>query len=447
MGLADIEFRIYEHGVMHAGALEHRELCQAMMNRIVAVFNRICKRRRTKVMSMQEFYPRSAVLHGLNHNHGALIEIRFRAPENKNSVLEFPHIVKTAAHELAHNWIGAHNASFWKLYDEILAEAEQVLDDMTSAGIAEQRRRGVNVMDMNSLGMTGGGSPNGFDDRKYGGELTLGEGGASGSDSKGAPGGADGAAGAAFAGTGHVVGGVGNTVGTAGKAAIAAMPGKGNRLGGGGGDDTEAVIRAARLARLGGPAAQQQGPTADEEMRRLRLRGWLRRLGLEERDAVVREQQRRREQMLLAARGRNGNGDAVTLTAQEEADIEEYHPTCGVRHGEAGGNEDGDGCCGGDAAPQRAKIEDNAGAELAPPPPRPPAPEQQQQQQERPRQEPPPPRSKAMSSASAAAAAAAEGRRQRQREEQAAMNPPEDAKHCECLGASAGWHKPDCPLK
>eukprot|EP00179_Madagascaria_erythrocladioides_P004126 CAMPEP_0198317298 /NCGR_PEP_ID=MMETSP1450-20131203/6816_1 /TAXON_ID=753684 ORGANISM="Madagascaria erythrocladiodes, Strain CCMP3234" /NCGR_SAMPLE_ID=MMETSP1450 /ASSEMBLY_ACC=CAM_ASM_001115 /LENGTH=146 /DNA_ID=CAMNT_0044020487 /DNA_START=88 /DNA_END=524 /DNA_ORIENTATION=- len=80
-----------------------------------------------KVLSLEEFYPPTPNLLGLNTNHGQRVQIRLRSPSNRATFLPYPSILRTLLHELVHNDIGPHNAQFYALLDQITTECEALV--------------------------------------------------------------------------------------------------------------------------------------------------------------------------------------------------------------------------------------------------------------------------------------------------------------------------------
>lgn len=83
-------------------------------------------KRKWVVPVVYEFYPSQANLLGLNYNRGESIKIRLRRASNKASFYPFESILHTLLHELTHIVHGPHDASFYKLLDELIREAEHL---------------------------------------------------------------------------------------------------------------------------------------------------------------------------------------------------------------------------------------------------------------------------------------------------------------------------------
>ena len=82
-----------------------------------------------KVQLLTEFFPKDTHLLGLNVNKGAKICVRLRPASNRDAFLPYNSIVGTFLHELTHMKIGPHNASFYKLLDQLWTECETIMDN------------------------------------------------------------------------------------------------------------------------------------------------------------------------------------------------------------------------------------------------------------------------------------------------------------------------------
>lgn len=83
-------------------------------------------KRKWSVPVVSEFYPADPRLLGLNINAGQAIRIRLRRPSSRASFFPFEAILHTLLHELAHIERGPHDAAFYRLLDELVAEAERL---------------------------------------------------------------------------------------------------------------------------------------------------------------------------------------------------------------------------------------------------------------------------------------------------------------------------------
>jgi DNA-dependent metalloprotease WSS1 len=85
-------------------------------------------RRKWTVLLLEEFFPSNANLLGLNVNGGESVKVRVRKPGNRTRFYEYESILHTLLHELVHIEIGPHDASFYRLLDELLMEATKSSD-------------------------------------------------------------------------------------------------------------------------------------------------------------------------------------------------------------------------------------------------------------------------------------------------------------------------------
>lgn len=63
--------------------------------------------------------PTNPRLLGVNVNKGVQVKLRLRRVNNDGDFLSYHEILDTMLHELCHNAHGPHNASFYKLWDEL----------------------------------------------------------------------------------------------------------------------------------------------------------------------------------------------------------------------------------------------------------------------------------------------------------------------------------------
>ncbi|KAJ2558024.1 hypothetical protein EV175_001003 [Coemansia sp. RSA 1933] len=85
------------------------------------------QKRGWKVTTLREFFPRNSSLLGLNVNHGLEIRIRLRPAQDRSQFLRYEDLLGTMLHELVHIVRGPHDAEFYKILDELKAEAEVLL--------------------------------------------------------------------------------------------------------------------------------------------------------------------------------------------------------------------------------------------------------------------------------------------------------------------------------
>lgn len=109
-------------------AKEALELLESIANQVQPIL----RRRKWKVPQLSEFFPRSNNLLGLNIGGGGgntqEIKIRLRRPHDECSFYDHHHVMGTMLHEMAHNIHSPHNDEFFKLWDELWEEVEDLMD-------------------------------------------------------------------------------------------------------------------------------------------------------------------------------------------------------------------------------------------------------------------------------------------------------------------------------
>lgn len=106
------------------------------LERIASQVQPIMRRRKWKVKLLSEFCPTNQSLLGLNVNHGAHVKLRLRRPNADHVFFPFEEVLDTMLHELCHIVHGPHNAQFYKLWDELRADYEELV----SKGITGSRQ-------------------------------------------------------------------------------------------------------------------------------------------------------------------------------------------------------------------------------------------------------------------------------------------------------------------
>ena len=98
-------------------------LAKDLLERLRLATAPVVAKHKWRVPLLKEFYPQNRSLLGLNVNRGASIMIRLRDGQDQFSFLPWHCLLGTLVHELTHNEIGEHSASFYtmmeKLYDEV----------------------------------------------------------------------------------------------------------------------------------------------------------------------------------------------------------------------------------------------------------------------------------------------------------------------------------------
>ncbi|KAG4205939.1 hypothetical protein ERO13_A04G133100v2, partial [Gossypium hirsutum] len=79
----------------------------------------IMRKHKWRVKLLSEFCPNNPALLGLNVGAGIHVKLRLRRPNRDWDFHPFDQVLDTMLHELCHNAHGPHNASFYKLWDEL----------------------------------------------------------------------------------------------------------------------------------------------------------------------------------------------------------------------------------------------------------------------------------------------------------------------------------------
>jgi hypothetical protein len=194
----DVRYRV--HSVDHMEHLPQADVARDMLQRAVDVINVLLKRRSWTIIRVSEFFPRNASLLGLNVNRGEHVKIRLRRsvdasrlkrprapraarggrggrggrgrgagggvgmlvgstgsntmtipnstsgpvappashvqPVARGDFFGWEEIMCTLIHETVHVTISPHDAQFWKLYHELVAECEGIISGGNAAGSA-----------------------------------------------------------------------------------------------------------------------------------------------------------------------------------------------------------------------------------------------------------------------------------------------------------------------
>ncbi|RID49235.1 hypothetical protein BRARA_H00048 [Brassica rapa] len=94
---------------------EARKILEKVANQVQPIMTR----RKWRVKLLSEFCPTNPRLLGVNVNRGVQVKLRLRRVNNDGDFLSYHEILDTMLHELCHNAHGPHNASFYKLWDEL----------------------------------------------------------------------------------------------------------------------------------------------------------------------------------------------------------------------------------------------------------------------------------------------------------------------------------------
>ncbi|XP_031405041.1 DNA-dependent metalloprotease WSS1 isoform X2 [Punica granatum] len=98
-----------------------------MLERIAKQVQPIMRNRKWRVKLLSEFCPKNGRLLGLNVNHGVNVKLRLRRPNREYEFYPYEQVLDTMLHELCHIIRGPHDATFYKLWDELRKECEQLI--------------------------------------------------------------------------------------------------------------------------------------------------------------------------------------------------------------------------------------------------------------------------------------------------------------------------------
>ncbi|KAJ6728209.1 DNA-DEPENDENT METALLOPROTEASE WSS1 [Salix koriyanagi] len=98
-----------------------------MLDKIAKQVQPIMRKRNWRVKLLSEFCPNNHSLLGLNVGGGVHVKLRLRRPNRDLDFFPFHQVLDTMLHELCHNAHGPHNANFYKLWDELRKECEELI--------------------------------------------------------------------------------------------------------------------------------------------------------------------------------------------------------------------------------------------------------------------------------------------------------------------------------
>ncbi|KAJ6292905.1 hypothetical protein OIU78_024978 [Salix suchowensis] len=98
-----------------------------MLHKIAKQVQPIMRKRNWRVKLLSEFCPNNHSLLGLNVGGGVHVKLRLRRPNRDLDFFPFHQVLDTMLHELCHNAHGPHNANFYKLWDELRKECEELI--------------------------------------------------------------------------------------------------------------------------------------------------------------------------------------------------------------------------------------------------------------------------------------------------------------------------------
>ncbi|XP_074320175.1 DNA-dependent metalloprotease WSS1-like [Silene latifolia] len=100
---------------------------QKFLERIAKQVQPIMRKHNWRVKVLSEMYPKRKELLGLNVGAGIEVKLALRRPNNELEFNPFDEVLDTMLHELCHNAHAPHNASFYKLWDQLRKECEELM--------------------------------------------------------------------------------------------------------------------------------------------------------------------------------------------------------------------------------------------------------------------------------------------------------------------------------
>ncbi|KAF7831299.1 DNA-dependent metalloprotease WSS1 isoform X1 [Senna tora] len=104
-----------------------QEKAKMMLEKIAKQVQPIMRKHNWRVKVLSEFCPKNPSLLGLNVGAGIHIKLRLRRPNRDLDFFPFHQVLDTMLHELCHNAHGPHNSNFYKLWDELRKECEELM--------------------------------------------------------------------------------------------------------------------------------------------------------------------------------------------------------------------------------------------------------------------------------------------------------------------------------
>ncbi|CAK8577542.1 unnamed protein product [Lathyrus sativus] len=118
------------HKVWEIKALKRKpgeEQAHKMLEKIAKQVQPIMHKHKWRVKLLSEFYPNNPSLLGLNVGAGIQVKLRLRRPNRDSDFYPYNQVLDTMLHELCHNAHGPHNSNFYKLWDELRKECEELM--------------------------------------------------------------------------------------------------------------------------------------------------------------------------------------------------------------------------------------------------------------------------------------------------------------------------------
>ncbi|KAG8491754.1 hypothetical protein CXB51_015059 [Gossypium anomalum] len=100
---------------------------EEILEKIAKQVQPIMHKHKWRVNLLSEFCPNNPALLGLNVGAGIHVKLRLRRSNWDWDFYPFDQVLDTMLHELCHNAHGPHNASFYKLWDELRKECKELM--------------------------------------------------------------------------------------------------------------------------------------------------------------------------------------------------------------------------------------------------------------------------------------------------------------------------------
>ncbi|GMY30988.1 dna-dependent metalloprotease wss1 [Fagus crenata] len=98
-----------------------------ILEKIAKQVQPIMRKHKWRVKVLSEFCPKNPSLLGVNVARGVNVKLRLRMVNRDCDFLPFDEVLDTMLHELCHNVHSSHNGSFYKLWDELRKECEELM--------------------------------------------------------------------------------------------------------------------------------------------------------------------------------------------------------------------------------------------------------------------------------------------------------------------------------
>ncbi|KAF9621946.1 hypothetical protein IFM89_029166 [Coptis chinensis] len=98
-----------------------------ILEKIAKQVQPIMKKHKWRVKLLSEFSPSNPSLLGMNMGDGVEVKLRLRKHNRDWDFIPYNQVLDTMLHELCHNDHGPHNAAFYKLWDDIREECEELM--------------------------------------------------------------------------------------------------------------------------------------------------------------------------------------------------------------------------------------------------------------------------------------------------------------------------------